>query len=106
MAVKAITKENYEAEIIKSDKAALLDFWAPWCVPCRQVGKTVEELDRETDIVKFAKINIEDCPEIAASLGVMSIPVLILFNGGKPVERLAGVQSKKAILKKISKHCS
>jgi thioredoxin 1 len=103
MAIVRINKDNYDTEVIRSDKPVLLDFAAPWCVPCRAVAKIIEELDLEQNAVKIAKVDVDECPEIAAAHGVMSIPVLILFKDGKPVDRLVGAKPKAAVIKMIGK---
>jgi len=98
-----ITKDNYDAEVVSSDKPVLIDFGAPWCGPCKQVAKLVKELDAEQSAVKICEVDIDQSPEIAAKLGVISIPVLIFFKGGKPVERMAGLKSKAAVMAMIGK---
>lgn len=98
-----INKDNYENEVLKSEKPVLLDFCAPWCIPCKQITKIIEELDVEQNAVKIAKVDIEECPDIALKNGVMSIPVLIFFKNGKPVDRINGVKSKSTVVSMINK---
>jgi thioredoxin 1 len=97
-----ITKENFEKEVLKSDKPVLIDFWAPWCMPCKIIAPTVEKLAEELkEKIRVAKSNVDESPDIATDLSVMNIPTLVLFKGGKEVSRMIGVNSKEAIEAKI-----
>ena len=99
-----ITSSNFEKEVAGSDKAVLIDFWAPWCMPCRIISPVVEELAAELkDKVKVCKSNVEDSPDLATELSVLNIPTLILFKGGNEVLRIIGVNSKEDIRAKIEK---
>jgi len=98
MSVLIITKENYEAEVIKSDKPVLLDFWASWCGPCRMVSPTVDEIAEEDSTIKVGKVNVDEEPDLAKSFKVMSIPTLIVMKAGKVSKSSIGVQSKQKIL--------
>jgi len=102
--VLELTDKNFEAEVIKSDKLTLVDFWAPWCGPCKVLGPIVEELAGEIKNlpVKVAKLNVDDNSASASSYGVMSIPTTIFFKGGQPVDQLVGVQTKEDLKKKIN----
>jgi len=93
--VNELTDANFEAEVLKSSEPVLVDFWAPWCGPCRMIGPVVEELATENgDSVKIGKVNIDDNPDTAAGYGVSSIPTLMIFKGGEVVDRFVGVQQK------------
>ena len=97
-----ITKDNFEKEITNSEKLALVDFWAPWCMPCKIITPTLEEIAKELkDDLKVCKINVDNNPDIATEMSVLNIPTLILFKNGKEVSRIIGVNSKDAIESKI-----
>ena len=98
MAVIEITKENYETEVLKSDKPVLLDFWAEWCGPCRMVVPLVEEIARERSDIKVGKVNVDQQSELAREFGVMSIPTLVVIKDGQVVNKAVGARSKKQIL--------
>ncbi len=98
----AVTQENFEKEVLKSDKPVLIDFWAPWCMPCKILTPTVERLAEELkDSVKVCTLDVDESPEVATDLSVLNIPTLILFKGGREVARIMGVNSKEAIEAKI-----
>ena len=98
MAVIQINAQNFENEVLKSDRTVLVDFWAPWCGPCRMLAPTVDEIAEERADVKVCKVNVDDEEELALRFGIMSIPTLIVFRDGQPVDQSLGVQSKQAIL--------
>lgn len=102
MAEITLTDANFEEEILKSTIPALVDFWAPWCTPCRVVGPIVEELANEyAGKLKVGKMNVDEHQIGAEKYGVMSIPTLLLFKDGKPVDSIIGAQSKEVIKQKI-----
>lgn len=101
MSVLTITKNNFEEEVIKSDKPVLLDFWATWCGPCRMVSPTIEEVAKETTDLKVGKVNVDEQPELAKSFRVMSIPTLVVLKDGKVTNTAIGVQTKQSILNMI-----
>lgn len=99
-----VTDGTFEQEILKSDKPALVDFWAPWCGPCKALGPVVEELAAEyKDRVVVSKLNVDDSPKIAGKYGVRSIPTVILFKGGEVVDSLIGLVPKERLADLIKK---
>ena len=101
MAVIEITSENFEAEVVKSDKPVLLDFWAPWCGPCRMLSPIVDEIAEERDDIKVGKINVDEQSELAAQFNVMSIPMLVVMENGEITNTSVGYKPKKDVLKII-----
>ena len=98
MAILHITKETFDKEVLKSDVPVLVDFWADWCGPCKALGPILEEVESElAPGVKIAKINIDEQEELAAQFRVMSIPTLLLFKNGQPVEKSVGLISKDQV---------
>ena len=97
-----ITQANFDTEVVKSDKPVLVDFWAPWCMPCKAITPAVEKLAEELkEKVKVCKSNVDESPDVATNLGILNIPTLVLFKGGQEVSRIVGVNSKEAIEAKI-----
>ncbi|MBO4931415.1 MAG: thioredoxin [Clostridia bacterium] len=101
MAVIEITKENYETEVLKSDQPVLLDFWAPWCGPCRMLSPIVDEISEERGDIKVGKINVDEQEALAAQFGVMSIPMLVVMDKGEITNTSVGYKPKKDVLKII-----
>lgn len=97
-----LTKDNFREEVLSSEKPILIDFWAPWCGPCRMVGPIVEEIANEVSHTKIAKVNIDEQPELAGAFQVMSIPTLMFVKEGKIVSKAVGMRPKAEILKMIS----
>ena len=98
MSVLTITKENYDVEVLKSDKPVLLDFWASWCGPCRMISPIIEDIAAEHTDIKVGKINVDEQPDLAKTFRVMSIPTIVVMKNGKAVNQVVGLQSKAAIL--------
>lgn len=91
------TDANFDTEVLKSDKAVLVDFWAPWCGPCRILGPIVEELAGEMTTVKIGKLNVDENQTIATQYGIMSIPTIKVFKNGQVVKEFIGVQAKETL---------
>lgn len=92
-----LTKENFEGEVLKSDKPVLVDFWAPWCGPCLTMGPVIEELSQEVTTVKIGKLNVDEHSDIAQTYGILSIPTMKVFKGGQIVKEFIGVQPKDTL---------
>ena len=93
-----IDQNNIQSEVMNSDKPVLLDFWAPWCGPCRMVVPIVEEIARERNDIKVGKVNVDEQPELASRFGVVSIPTLVVMKNGKIVDQAIGARPKNSIL--------
>ncbi len=98
MSVLKITNENFEQEVLKSEKKVLLDFWASWCGPCMMVSPVVDEIANERVDIKVGKINVDEQPELAAAFGISSIPALFVMEGGKTVNKTVGAVPKNMIV--------
>ena len=98
MAIMHVTKNNFQEEVIQSDRPVLLDFWANWCGPCRMVGPVVEEIARERPDVKVGKIDVDEQRELAAAFQIMSIPTLVVMQDGKVRQQVVGLRPKEQIL--------
>jgi thioredoxin 1 len=96
--VNVITNENFETEVIKSDKPVLIDFWASWCGPCRMLSPVIDKIAEERADIKVCKVNVDEQPELAQKFGVMSIPTVAAIKNGKVVNQSVGVRPKEAIL--------
>ncbi|NCB52131.1 MAG: thioredoxin [Clostridia bacterium] len=102
MSVITITKDNFDNEVMHSDKPVLIDFWASWCGPCRMVSPVVDEIANETTTAKVGKVNVDEQPELARTFKVMSIPTLIVIKDGKVVNSAVGVRPKADIVKMLN----
>ena len=98
MAAIEITKENYEAEVLQSDKPVLLDFWASWLGPCQMVSPVIEQIGEENDSIRVGKVNVDEQGELTMQFRVVSIPTLVVMKGGEEVNRIVGAASKGVIL--------
>jgi thioredoxin 1 len=96
-----INKNNFQNEIMDSEKTVLLDFWASWCAPCRMVVPIIEEIAGERPDIKVGKINVDEQPELASKFSIMSIPTLVVMKNGKIVQQVSGARPKKAILEML-----
>ena len=98
MSAIKIDLNNFENEILNSDRKVLLDFWASWCGPCRMIGPVLDEIAAERPDIKVAKVNVDEEPELARQFGVMSIPMLVVMENGKIVNKSLGAKPKAAVL--------
>ena len=102
MSETVLTQENFEKEILNYKGLSLVDFWAPWCAPCKMVSPIVEEISQEyKDKIKVGKLNVDEASEIASKYNIMSIPTLLFFKNGKVCDQIIGMQDKKNITDKI-----
>ena len=96
-AVKEFNDDNFDSEVLQDGGAVLVDFWAPWCGPCRQIAPMIDELAGENPSIKIGKVNIDDNPGVAQRFGISSIPTLLVFKGGEIAESFVGVRPKSAL---------
>lgn len=101
MDIKHITKKTYKEEILQEQGFVLVDYWAPWCAPCRMLSPILEQISNESKDVKICKINVDEEPELAAEQKVRSIPMLTLFKDGKIINKMVGLKKKNEILSMI-----
>lgn len=103
--VTTITKDNFEQLVNDTDKPVLVDFWASWCNPCRSIAPVIDELAQEYDGKAFVgKVNVDEQSELSAKFRIMSIPTIMLFKGGQPVDKIVGARSKSDFAKMIDKY--
>ncbi|PAW79856.1 MAG: thioredoxin [Verrucomicrobia bacterium Tous-C9LFEB] len=103
--VSPVSTANFDAEVLKSAKPVLVDFWAEWCGPCKMIAPLLDEISAEQgDKLKIVKVNVDNEQALAQKFGIVSIPTLLLFKGGVVKEQIVGLAPKKALLEKISAH--
>lgn len=99
-----LTADNFDQQVMQSDKPVLVDFWAPWCGPCKVMGPIIDELAGEMDGVAFAKVNVDENQALVQQFNVLSIPTFIVYKGGQVVEQFSGSMSKEQMAEKLQKH--
>lgn len=106
MAELELTSENFESTVLQADKPVLVDFWAPWCGPCKVMGPVIEEIAQEQDAFLVGKVNVDDHGDVAQKYNILSIPTFIVFKGGQVVEQFSGSMTKEQLLEKVNAHVS
>ena len=96
-----VTDSSFQADVLESEQPVLVDFWAPWCGPCRIVAPHLEELDSEREDLRVVKLNVDDNPQTAATYNVMSIPTLLLFRHGQVAKQIVGAMPKSRMLQEL-----
>ena len=99
--MKEITDETFEADVLQADTPVVVDFWAPWCGPCRVIAPALEEINEETENLRVVKLNVDDNQQTAASYDVMSIPTIILFKNGEVATKIIGALPKKRLVQQL-----
>src|SRR3954470_18059157 len=101
--MKAVTDQDFDTEVLKSDKPVLVDFWAEWCAPCRMVAPVLEEIAKEHgDKISIVKLNIDENPKVPGKYGIMRIPTMNVYSGGEVVKQIMGAQPKAAMLRELA----
>jgi thioredoxin 1 len=104
MSEQTFTSENFDAAVLGSDKPVFIDFWAPWCGPCKVMSPIIEELAMDMTDVVIGKVNVDEYPDIAQKFNILSIPTFIVFKGGQVAEQFSGSMTKEALRAKIERH--
>ncbi len=105
MSTRTVTDETFAAEVLQADRPVLVDFWAPWCGPCRMVAPVLEELAREyADRIHVVKLNTDENPEVTRAYGIVSIPTLNVYSGGELVRSLVGARPKRALVNELQEY--
>tara|TARA_S200000501_G_scaffold369276_1_gene408428 strand:- start:380 stop:703 length:324 start_codon:yes stop_codon:yes gene_type:complete len=100
-----LNDSNFDSEVVKSDKPVLVDFWAEWCGPCKMIAPSVEKISEEySDKLKVGKLDVDSNPNISSTFGIRSIPTLLIFKNGAPVDQIVGAVSKEVIASKVDNH--
>ncbi|RMD57770.1 thioredoxin [Candidatus Woesearchaeota archaeon] len=103
MEVKNITESEFENEVLKSKDPVVVDFWAPWCGPCKMIAPIFEKLAKEIDGLKFVKVNVDENTKLAHNQGIMGIPCMVVYKSGEEVERIVGFQQESVLREKLIK---